>query len=196
MTQRTNRVDQLLREQIGELLAREVADPRIGFVTITDVETTPDLRHAKVWVSVIGTEDERRDAVRGLAHAMPFIRRELGKRLRIRRIPDLHIVSDDTFERGTRVLHLLAELAEGVDPATVDPVEDPLPTPLPRLHHEGDGPEIPPIPAPEHVAPHGVRKGGHGPGRGTDRARGAGGSRGAGGAGGAGRPATRRRPER
>src|SRR3970040_1550148 len=91
MTQRTDRVDELLRQEIGQLLARDVADPRIGFATITDVETTPDLRHAKVWVSVIGTEAERSAAVAALPHAIPFTRHELGVRLRIKRIPELHV---------------------------------------------------------------------------------------------------------
>jgi len=59
MSQRTERVDELLRQEIGEIVAREIADPRVGFTTITEVETTPDLRHAKVWVSVIGQPAER-----------------------------------------------------------------------------------------------------------------------------------------
>ena len=115
MTQRTDRVDELLRQEIGQLLARDVADPRIGFATITDVETTPDLRHAKVWVSVIGTEAERKAAVGALAHAMPFIRHELGVRLRIKRIPELHVRLDDTSERGTRILRLINELEDGAN---------------------------------------------------------------------------------
>src|SRR3990172_9330042 len=115
MTQRTDRVDELLRQEIGQLLARDVADPRIGFATITDVETTPDLRHAKVWVSVIGTEAERGAAVAALAHAMPFIRHALGVRLRIKRIPELHVRLDDTSERGTRILRLINELEEGAN---------------------------------------------------------------------------------
>jgi ribosome-binding factor A len=147
MTQRTDRVDELLRQEIGQLLAREVADPRIGFATITDVETTPDLRHAKVWVSVIGTEAERTAAVAALAHAMPFIRHELGTRLRIKRIPELHVRLDDTSERGTRVLRLLNELEEGANPVDGGPDAEALPTPVARLPHEGDAPELPPIPA-------------------------------------------------
>ena len=83
MSQRTERVDELLRQEIGALLAKDVADPRIGFATITDVETTPDLRHAKVWVSVIGERGDRDETLRALRAAMPFIRHELGRRLRI-----------------------------------------------------------------------------------------------------------------
>ena len=116
MTQRTDRIDELLRQEIGALLTKEVADPRIGFATITDVETAPDLRHAKVWVSVIGQTGERTETVRALQQAMPFIRRELGHRLRLKRIPELHVRLDDTAERGTRVLKLITELEEGRDP--------------------------------------------------------------------------------
>ncbi len=138
MSQRTDRVDELLRQEIGTLLAREVQDPRIGFATITDVETSPDLRHAKVWVSVIGQKADRDETLRALSDAMPFIRHELGKRLRIRRIPDLHVRLDDSAERGTRVLHLLHELEAGTDPEAIEPINESLPTPLPRLPHDGD----------------------------------------------------------
>lgn len=140
MTQRTERVDELLRQEIGTLISRDVGDPRIGFVTITKVETAPDLSHARVWVSVIGTPEEREVAVSALGRAMPFIRHELGARLRIRRIPELHVRLDDTLERGTRVLRLLSELESGTDPALGGPA-DPLPTPVARLPHEGDAPE-------------------------------------------------------
>jgi ribosome-binding factor A len=145
MTQRTDRVDELLRQEIGQLLAREVSDPRIGFATITDVETDPDLRHARVWVSVIGTQTERDAAIAALSRAMPFIRHELGVRLRIKRIPELHVRLDDTLERGTRVLRLLSELESGADPAGLSVPGSSLPTPVARLPHEGDAPE--PAPA-------------------------------------------------
>jgi ribosome-binding factor A len=138
MSQRTERVDELLRQEIGALLAKEVADPRIGFATITDVETAPDLRHAKVWVSVIGQQGDRDETLRALENAMPFIRHELGRRLRIRRIPELHVRLDDSAERGTRVLHLLSELEAGVEPEAITPVNESLPKPVPRLPHEGD----------------------------------------------------------
>jgi ribosome-binding factor A len=140
MSERTKRIDELLQQEIGAIISREIADPRIGFVTITDVETTPDLSHAKVWVSVIGSTAEREATLTALGHAMPFVRHELGKRLRIRRIPELHLRLDDALERGSRVLHLLSELEAGTDPADVSAVEDSLPTPTPRLPHEGDAP--------------------------------------------------------
>jgi ribosome-binding factor A len=144
MSQRTDRVDELLRQEIGAIVTREIADPRIGFATITRVETTPDLRHAKVWVSVIGQPAERTATISALGRAMPFVRHELGKTLRIKRIPDLHVQLDDTAERGTRVLQLLNELEAG---ATVDgdlPLGETLPTPVPRLQHDGDAQVEPP----------------------------------------------------
>jgi ribosome-binding factor A len=171
MTQRTNRVDELLRQEIGGLLAREIADPRIGFATITDVETTPDLRHAKVSVSVIGSHAEREAAVKALAHAMPFVRHELGVRLRIKRIPELHVHLDDTMERGTRVLRLLTELEAGTDPDELAARDDTLPTPVGRLPHEGDSPEPIGVP-PSEPRPRGRRKGGgRRPGRARDNRR-------------------------
>ena len=121
MSQRTERVDELLRQEIGAIVAREVADPRIGFATITSVETADDLRHA-----------------------MPFIRHELGKRLRIRRIPDLHVHLDDTAERGTRILQMLAQLETGSIPEPDVAVAESLPTPVARLPHEFDLVEEPP----------------------------------------------------
>ena len=112
MSGRTARLDELLRQEINEVIRREVDDPRIGFVTITDVEVSPDLSHANVWVSVIGERDDKRKTLRALSHAMPFVRQRLG-RLRLKRIPQLHIREDDTAERGTRVLQILDEIEHG-----------------------------------------------------------------------------------
>ncbi|MGH2475522.1 MAG: 30S ribosome-binding factor RbfA [Candidatus Limnocylindrales bacterium] len=144
MSQRTDRVDELLRQEIGAIITRDVADPRIGFATITRVETTRDLRHARVWVSVIGQPAERDATIAALRRAMPFVRHELGKSLRIKRIPDLHVQLDDTAERGTRVLRLLSELEAGSAPDGDLPLGETLPTPVARVHHEGDTGDEPP----------------------------------------------------
>lgn len=172
MSQRTERVDELLRQEIGTILSREAKDPRIGFVTITEVETTPDLRHARVWVSVIGPAERLDETLRALQHTMHFVRRELGTRLRIKRIPELHVQLDDSAERGTRVLNLLDGLERGapqVDPARIGP----LPTPVQRLHREGDAeePEVEPgsRPADGHVGRDGDRPAGRGSGQGGRR---------------------------
>ena len=178
MSQRTERVDELLRQEIGAILAREVSDPRIGFATVTEVETAPDLRHARVWVSVIGQRAERDETVAALAHAMPFVRRQLGTRLRLKRIPELHVRLDDSAERGTRVLHLLQELGEGHIPEDTEPGSETLPTPVPRLPREGESVDVEDaagegLPEPVHHAPRRTARGssrGRG-GRGTGAGR-------------------------
>lgn len=144
MSQRTDRIDELLRQEIGEIVAREVQDPRVGFVTITAVETSPDLRHAKVWVSVIGQPAERDATVAALRRAMPFVRHELGTRLRLKRIPDLHVQLDDTAERGTRILQLLTELERGGEPEADAPGSESLPTPVARVRRPEDLVDEPP----------------------------------------------------
>jgi ribosome-binding factor A len=143
MTARTNRIDELLRQEITSIISREIADPRVGFATIIGVETAPDLRHAKVFVSVIGQPDDRKEAVRALGRAMPFVRHELGKRLRIKRIPEFHLELDETLERGTRVLRLLDKLESGHTPDELPPLGESLPTPVQRLPHVGDAEPAP-----------------------------------------------------
>src|SRR5206468_8355111 len=118
--------------------SREIGDPRVGFATITGVETAPDLRHAKVFVSVIGQPEGRKEALRALGRAMPFVRHELGKRLRLKRIPEFHLELDETLERGTRVLHLLDELEAGREPADTGADGETLPTPRPLVAADDD----------------------------------------------------------
>src|SRR3990172_5497060 len=108
MTRRIQRINDLLREEISDLLRRELKDPRIGgLVTITEVDVSPDLRQAKVFVSVLGSEEEKASTFRALAAAAHFLRRELRKRLTIRRTPELTFLPDDSLERGARILSLL-----------------------------------------------------------------------------------------
>jgi ribosome-binding factor A len=128
VSQRTARLDELLREEISGIISRDIHDPRVGFVTVTSVEVAPDLRHATVWVSMIGQPGERKDALRALGHAMPFVRGKLGF-LRLKRIPELHLRLDETVERGTRVLDILSALEEGVEPGDA-PRAETLPTPV------------------------------------------------------------------
>ena len=139
MSERTARLDELLREEISRIVTRGVQDPRIGFVTITAVDVAPDLQHATVWVSLIGQPAERRQTLRALRQAMPYVRREL-RVLRLRRIPVLHVKVDETADRGTRVLRILRELEEGDEPGVAEPIET-LPTPhlarLPEAPDEG-----------------------------------------------------------
>lgn len=143
MTARTDRIDVLLRQEIGAILAKDVQDPRIGFVTVTDVETAPDLSTARVWVSVIGQPAERDLTMKALQHALPFVRHELGARIRLRRIPELQLRADDSAERGTRVLQLLAELEAGGAVSDPPPVVESLPTPVPHIPLPDQAPRKP-----------------------------------------------------
>jgi ribosome-binding factor A len=110
MSQRTDRLDSQIRAELAELLQREMKDPRLGFATITRVETARDLGSAKVWVSIMGTEVEREKTMKALTDAAPWLRRQLGGRLTVRHIPQLVIRHDDSIEAGDRVLRLLREL--------------------------------------------------------------------------------------
>jgi ribosome-binding factor A len=129
MTARTDRIDELFRQEIGAILSRDVEDRRIGFATIIAVETAPDLRHAKVRISVIGSPEERRTTIAAIGRAMPFVRHELGKHLRLKRIPEFHLELDETLERGTRILHLLDEIEAGRTPEGKPDTGETLPKP-------------------------------------------------------------------
>ncbi len=142
MTERTARLDQLLREEISAIIARDIADPRVGFVTVTEVDVAPDLGHATVWVSVIGDEATRRSSLRALGRAMPYVRHRLGS-LHLRRIPELHLRHDDSVERGTRVLQLIDELDQGTDPSVVPPAPEALPDPVTARGHAAPAPARP-----------------------------------------------------
>lgn len=112
MRRRLERINDLLRLEISELLLREVQDPRLGvLLSVTQVDTSPDLKRARVFVSVMGSEAERREALRGLRSAAPFVRRELAHRLDLRSIPEVSFHLDDSLERGARVLEILREVA-------------------------------------------------------------------------------------
>jgi ribosome-binding factor A len=112
MSQRTDRLDSQIRQELMQLLQREMKDPRIGFATVTRVETARDLGSAKVWVSVLGTPDEQQAALKALTDAAPWLRRQLGSRLTVRHVPQLVIRHDDSIEAGDRVLRLLNEIAD------------------------------------------------------------------------------------
>ena len=93
-----------------DLLQREMKDPRLGFATITRVETARDLGHARVWVSVYGTDEDQARSIDALRDAAPWLRRRLGERLHIRHIPELSMRRDESIESGDRVLRILREL--------------------------------------------------------------------------------------
>lgn len=107
---RSARISDQMKEEIADILMRKVRDPRIGFVTVTDVVVSEDLRNAKVFVSVLG--DDRAATLQALEKATAFIRSELGRRMRMKFIPELLFRYDDTAERGAHILELLQQIDE------------------------------------------------------------------------------------
>ncbi len=112
MAHRIERINSLIRQEISELLRRQVKDPRLGnLIAVTDVSTSPDLKHAKIFVSRIGSEEEKQETLSVLAAASGFFRNELAKRLRLRHIPELNFQRDDSIERGDYLLQLIDEVS-------------------------------------------------------------------------------------
>ena len=121
MSQRTDRLDSQIRQELMDLLQREMKDPRLGFATITRVETARDLGHARVWVSVLGSETERERTMGALRVATPWLRRKLGERLSLRHVPELTVREDDSIASGDRVLQIIQELSgEATEPPPDD----------------------------------------------------------------------------
>jgi ribosome-binding factor A len=106
---RTDRLNEQLRQEITLLLRGEVRDPRVTLATVTAVQTSPELDHAKVYFTSLGDDDERQEVLAGLRSAAPFLRRELGKRMHVRRVPELHFTVDRVMEEAQRIERLLAE---------------------------------------------------------------------------------------
>jgi ribosome-binding factor A len=113
---RAKRVGVRIRQEVADLLLRRVKDPRIGFVTITEVDVSPDLRRAKIYYSVVGTEVDRQRAAEGLHRASSFIKRELAPRLQLKFMPEIGFVYDPSLEYGDRIEKLLRDIRqEGVE---------------------------------------------------------------------------------
>lgn len=110
-SRRVEQVADLLRAELSELLQREVRDPRIGFVTITGVDVSPDLRNARVHVSCYGSDAEQRESVKALQHAAGFLRSALGARLRLRTVPQLNFRLDRSMAEAEEVQRALLQLA-------------------------------------------------------------------------------------
>jgi ribosome-binding factor A len=109
-TSRTRRVAEQLRRELAALLLQEIKDPRVKMVSLSAVEVSRDLSHAKVFVSVLGDEKAVDDALTGLEHAVGFLRRELGRRMHLRAIPQLHFVHDTSMAEGAHIDELLAQV--------------------------------------------------------------------------------------
>jgi ribosome-binding factor A len=112
---RPERVGELIRQTVGEFLTGNVRDPRIGFVTVTGVEVSPDLSHANVRVSVMGSDEEKAKSLEGLASAARYLRAQLARELRLRTSPELHFHLDRGIEHAQRIDRVLKELKESDD---------------------------------------------------------------------------------
>jgi ribosome-binding factor A len=121
---RPDRVGDQIRVELGDLLAREVHDPGIGFVTITRVHVTADLQLARIFYTAFGDEKARRASGRALTRAAPFLRHQIGQRLRLRRVPVLEFEFDESIERQERVERLLDEIHHAEKPAGGPPAPD------------------------------------------------------------------------
>jgi ribosome-binding factor A len=108
---RPSRIGDQLRAELSDLLTREVHDPGIGFLTITHVKVTPDLQVARVYYTTLGDDQARRESRRALERATPFLRRQIGSRLRLKRVPTLEFFFDESVERGDRIERILHEIS-------------------------------------------------------------------------------------
>jgi ribosome-binding factor A len=109
---RQRRVQELLVQEVSEIIRREIRDPRVGFITITDAEVTPDLRHAKVFFSVLGEPSQQEESARALNRAAGFVRGEFARRAQMRYVPEIRFVYDPSSERGMRISQLLDQVKQ------------------------------------------------------------------------------------
>jgi ribosome-binding factor A len=107
---RPDRVGDQIRAEVSQLIARELQDPGIGFITITKVQVSPDLQHARVYYTTLGDKTARKNTDRALERASPFMRRQLGQRLRLRRTPELEFIFDESIAHQDRIEQLLQKL--------------------------------------------------------------------------------------
>lgn len=112
MSLRRNRVGEQMKKELGEIIGRKIKDPRIGFVTVTDVQVTGDLQQATVYISVLGDDEQKENTLKGLAKAKGFIRSEIGQRIRLRKTPEISFEFDESMDYGSRIDSLLYQIQE------------------------------------------------------------------------------------
>lgn len=123
-SRRMSRVSSLIKREVSQMLLHGIKDDRVGtgMVSITDVDVSGDLQHAKIFVSIYGTEEARKETMEGLKSATGYVRSELGHRVRLRRTPEVVFLEDRSLERGDRILHLIDQLHR--DRPVSDPAEE------------------------------------------------------------------------
>ena len=107
---RQEKVRELLRLEISDIIRREIKDPRVGFVTVTDAEVSPDLKHAKVFISVLGEAAQKQEGLKALQKATRFIRAEFAKRANMKTTPEIVLLEDTAIEQGARIFELLEKI--------------------------------------------------------------------------------------
>src|SRR5690242_2613574 len=120
---RPERVGEAIRQELSIILQRDVHDPGIGFVTLTRVKVSPDLQVVRVYYTVIGDDKMRKDTAKALGRAMPFLRRQIGARVSLRRVPELHFEYDESIEKQDRVEKILLDLQRERDEREKEPKE-------------------------------------------------------------------------
>jgi ribosome-binding factor A len=115
MSMRANRVAEQMKKELGHIILQKVKDPRIGFVTVTDVEVTGDLQQATIYISVLGSEDEKDATLKGLEKAKGFIRTEIGQRIKLRKTPEIEFAFDESVAYGSRIDTLLRQVNEDAE---------------------------------------------------------------------------------
>ncbi|MFO1445951.1 30S ribosome-binding factor RbfA [Bacillus sp. Bva_UNVM-123] len=110
MSLRANKVGEQMKKELGEIIGRKLKDPRVGFVTVTDVQVTGDLQQATVFISVLGNEEQKENTLKGLAKAKGFIRSEIGQRIRLRKTPEIFFEFDESIDYGNRIETLLNQI--------------------------------------------------------------------------------------
>jgi ribosome-binding factor A len=115
MSLRANRVGEQMKKELSDIIGRKIKDPRIGFVTVTDVQVSGDLQQAKVYISVLGDDEQRENTLKGLAKAKGFIRTEVGQRIRLRKTPEIIFEWDESMEYGNRINTILHQLQNDSD---------------------------------------------------------------------------------
>lgn len=111
--ERPQRVGEAIKEELSDILRNDLKDPRIGFASVVKVEVSQDLRHAKIYISVFGDDNQKRATMKGLESAAGFIRSEVSRRIRLRFAPELSFSLDESIEQGARIARLLGDLRRG-----------------------------------------------------------------------------------
>lgn len=109
---RAEKIQELIKQEVSKIILNDLKNPNIGFVTVTQVEVTNDLRHAKIWLSLYGKEEEQAKTLQALERSLGFIRNEIGKRIRLKFVPELALLTDSSLEYSSHIQKILLQIKE------------------------------------------------------------------------------------